>query len=420
MTKQVKEIYTDLSGKTTVEYSDDSVRIIDQIDAGFPAALTAGIPYTGTVVLADPTANETGAPKFAFAFAGGEFRNHPTTNPYVDHVAFLGYNFKQNGVQNDASLPAGGLGWESKYTQGGADFAQEFYYRCLSADGSERRPFGFYLPYNNLEGSSGDVRVESYVFGYHQRGALTLIDRIKWDLYQGLYDVKSGVFRFEANNIAQFQQRNAANSAYLKMPYIDASNDIVSPDAPYGMPDASNPLVIRGKSGISGNEIVAVKDSSGNTLFRVGGVPGNTTGLGAGWFGVETSHANGAGFELKSTASAARTFTAQLEGNGNLIMRQNTGAGQWYMDVYGTLNVRDWANGAASLLTLNGTKAAFNQPVGLRSYADVAALPSASGAGAGALAYVASTTTPGGACVVCSDGSVWKVVVQLSGAVTVA
>lgn len=29
MTKQVKEIYTDLSGKTTVEYSDDSIRIID-------------------------------------------------------------------------------------------------------------------------------------------------------------------------------------------------------------------------------------------------------------------------------------------------------------------------------------------------------------------------------------------------------
>lgn len=29
MTKQVKEIYTDLSGKTTVEYFDDSIRIVD-------------------------------------------------------------------------------------------------------------------------------------------------------------------------------------------------------------------------------------------------------------------------------------------------------------------------------------------------------------------------------------------------------
>jgi hypothetical protein len=29
MTKQVKEVYTDLSGKITVEYSDDSIRIVD-------------------------------------------------------------------------------------------------------------------------------------------------------------------------------------------------------------------------------------------------------------------------------------------------------------------------------------------------------------------------------------------------------
>jgi len=226
---------------------------------------------------------------------------------------------------------------------------------------------------------------------------------------------------FETNNQPALKQRNAAGTTDLALPYVSSRDEVVS-ELPYGMRQADAPHVVKGTTGLTGHHIAQVQDSAGNVLFGVGGTPGgNTTWQGHGWIGLQTSEAVGPGFELRATNGTPRYFSFNLGGDGNLVLRQNTGgAGSTYLDVTNNLYVRAYNAGNALLMQLSTTKAAFSRPVGLPSYANVAALPTAASVGAGALAHVAATTTPGGACIIASDGAVWKVVVALGGATTVA
>lgn len=226
---------------------------------------------------------------------------------------------------------------------------------------------------------------------------------------------------YQSNNTPFVRQRNAAGTSDIALPYLNASDNVVS-DVPFAPLNVNTPFTVKGPTGYSGQHISRVIDSTGAELFGVGGTPGgNTTWLGHGWFGSQTSEAVGPGIELRSTQSGTKTFSLNLGGDANLVLRQNTsGAGNAFLDIQNNLYIRNWAAGGAALLTLNPTKAQFNQPVALRSYANVAALPSASGAGAGSLVHVVSTTTPGGACIAASDGTNWKVVVALGSAATVA
>lgn len=226
---------------------------------------------------------------------------------------------------------------------------------------------------------------------------------------------------FETNNQPALKQRNAANNADIALPYLSSRDEVVS-EVPFGMRAADAPFVVKGTTGLTGHHIAQVKDSAGNVLMGVGGTPGgNTTWLGHGWFGLETAEPVGPGFQLRATQGTPRYFSFNLGGDGNLVMRQDTGgAGSTFLDVTNNFYVRAWNSGNALLMQLKTTKAAFARPVGLPSYSNVAALPTASSVGAGSLAYVAATTTPGGACIIASDGAVWKVIVALGGATTVA
>jgi hypothetical protein len=134
-----------------------------------------------------------------------------------------------------------------------------------------------------------------------------------------------------------------------------------------------------------------------------------------------------AGFEVSAGSGAGlRRAEFTVDTAGNLVFRQTTSTGQMYFDFNGTINFRDKGAGYSNRLQINagnvgigvtgvtGAKLAVDGPVRLKSYA-VAALPSASAAGAGAIIYVSDAS--GGPTLACSDGSDWRIVAALGAVV---
>lgn len=233
----------------------------------------------------------------------------------------------------------------------------------------------------------------------------------------------------DTNNRPMLWQRNAAGTADLGMWYYNANDALTLPQGRVISPNAAGvPLQIKANASQE-SAILDIIASDNASLVSFGGYASNNSGDGRGWVLVKAKDTT-AGFETRHLLGgrniAGLFYTEGNSGYSDVVLRHaawGTGSttGRLRFQVEQTTSRIDfgvWPG--TNWFSLLAARADFQIPAGLKSYATVAALPSASASGVGALAHVAATTTPGGACVVCSDGTNWKVVVALSGAATVA
>lgn len=373
--------------------------------------------YAFDIPLVDPTGVvdpeiEPGEPIFGFCGNSGVFNNAAPgsgLNPYRDHAAFLGYNLKDGGVQNDPALPACGLAWESKYTQtGGTILAHEFYLRCLKADGTEYRPFGGYIPYDG-EGINFAFACDDVYFNRDDN-----TQGVKFSFGSGNLFVYAGnKFVFLQNNTAVATQRNAANTADLKLPWIDDTDTLrleqkllVTPAAgqagipAFGFSIQGTP--VNGELGMSISYAAAT-----NATVEVLRTWGNSN------WDVKTS--------LYNSHASGMAACEVMSGGGPAVTRYSKpGVQDWAVGKNASHNFEiaaAFGPGTNTALTIDKTtrQAAFNAPPKLPSYT-VAALPNAATAGAGAKAYVSDAS--GGPTIACSDGTNWRVVAALGATVS--
>lgn len=239
----------------------------------------------------------------------------------------------------------------------------------------------------------------------------------------------SATMEFGTNNAPVFYQQNAAGNAQLGFPYYDAADVFTLPlGRAFGANAVGQPLLFRGKAAMN-SAYVEFQTETGAAVARIGGYNNSGSGLGRGWIQANSVDES-SGFEANyNLGGRGVQVTMQAEGGYGAstgwirLLSSGTGASTAKLNVMVPASTNDIVLGtypATARLTLGGAVNSSGLPFRLASYANVAALPSAATMGAGALCYVAATTTPGGACIVTSDGAAWKVTTQLSAAATVA
>ena len=357
--------------------------------------------YAFNIPLVDPVAVEPVAPIFGFSGNSGVFNNAAVgLNPYRDHTAFLGYNFKDGGVQDDTALPSFGLGWESKFTQsGGTVFAHEFYLRCLKTDGTEFRPFGGYIPYNGVTNNFGFACDYFYLSRDDRTPALDF----KFDI-GSLFVYGGHKWVHTQNGTPIATQRNAAGTVDHPLPYINASDKLQLPNVKVSLQPPA------GAAGVAAFDM-AVQGAPANGALGLSisfGAAVNAT--------VESLRSWGStNWELKSSFyNSHATGTSALEilsGGGPAYLRCGKNGGQYWIAGKNSADNFEIAaitvNGENIALTIDKTtrQVSFNAAPKLPSFT-VAGLPSAVTAGAGAQVFV--TNESGGAVPAFSDGTNWR------------
>lgn len=142
-------------------------------------------------------------------------------------VVSLGFNVAANGTREDVTEACMRDAWEEHYLQGGTgDAAFERHWSVYDTGGTEHRPITGYFPKSPASTQSGlTFGVDTYRF--MKWDSTTTLLQINGNTGSGNLDVSSGFqFLFAGNNVEVLKQRNAANNAYLPLPYINAENRI--------------------------------------------------------------------------------------------------------------------------------------------------------------------------------------------------
>ena len=165
----------------------------------------------------------TNATNFNFAVATFNGVNEPGSSR-ENNVVSIGWNVQANGAREDVTQANLRIAFEEHYLQGGTGTpAYEFHVGSMDESGVEHRPISMYLPKDGGAGStiaigSEIVRFRDYAGTvYAQMNASTKA-----------FDFSDADFaiRFPASNKTVLQQRNAANSSYLFLPYYDSDDRI--------------------------------------------------------------------------------------------------------------------------------------------------------------------------------------------------
>lgn len=238
---------------------------------------------------------------------------------------------------------------------------------------------------------------------------------------------------FGSNGVPVVKQLNAAGNSFLDHWYYDATDGLTIPQGRFLTPSGvSAPILVRAKPSMQGS-ILAFQDSDGAFLGGPGGYASTTNGDGRGWF-MANAKDETSGVEARYDLGGRRVSAAIMAEGGYgssgawlRMIASGTGAStaKLFLSTDNNTQSIDFVSWSPRVTraSFSGTLASFNIPVKLPSYTNLAALNAvitASTAGAGAMAHLQAATTPGGACIVVSDGSVWKVMVALGSATTVA
>lgn len=131
-------------------------------------------------------------------------------------VARMGWNMASNGTREDPTDAACYLSFEQHYFQSG-EFAFEVHLEGQTTAGVPFRPMGFFIP---KDGSKIDMTLQlGTLTANRSDGTLALL----WNLDTGEF-YTSGAIEFPGNNVPTLKQRNAANTAYLNLPYFNVDN----------------------------------------------------------------------------------------------------------------------------------------------------------------------------------------------------
>lgn len=183
-------------------------------------------------------ASTAGGYEFSFGYNGGAAGSQgPTGEPnYVDDVWWFGFNSAGPDIPVDAAKPTFSLQFESKFAQGGASdpFGSEFHLAFKPVSGSTRRLFTAFMPHDmstaakRLALTTGMITASMDFFDPSEtsRLAMRFIEGGVGNWNFGSGEVLNFA-KLAAANAAPMYQRNAANSAYLPLPYYNGEERLV-------------------------------------------------------------------------------------------------------------------------------------------------------------------------------------------------
>lgn len=146
---------------------------------------------------------------------------------YTNEVMLWGWNSSDTiGVRADATKSACYDSLEYKYNDAGK-YIHERHMEAVTTDGGLKRFASWGIPHDGGSGSaflSGVDRIIWYTFGL-------VAVKLDFQLQNNLAYIGSNTtgfrFIFEKNNSSVLQQRNAANTAYVSLPYYNAADELL-------------------------------------------------------------------------------------------------------------------------------------------------------------------------------------------------
>jgi hypothetical protein len=191
--------------------------------AGGSSTITSTVPDNTKILEFAASANDNGVP-WGILFNDTDFVGTGLNGEnYTNDVIGFGW-LPTNTIGGASEIPGKISMWygmEYKYFQGGA-YGSEAHLETVDTNGVRHRPWHWFL---NHDGSTGKhyLRVDQYVMGNWAEA-----QKIDWNLNGNYADIGSSAsaftFRFRANNAPTLTQRNAANTAYLNLPYFLSDN----------------------------------------------------------------------------------------------------------------------------------------------------------------------------------------------------
>lgn len=203
-------------------------------DAALPTAggtltgpITITPTHTGTLdIIKHESSGATGTGGYDWKLmynGGGAWSNGPTGDEnYIDDVWTMGIGIGSVvGTRADSGKQSLAITMESKYYADSSQLSpySEFHIETVDTSDVHHRVFSF-ASYH--DGSFTTSSIECTDFSFTD---MDTTQRIKFDFASAVetlvtFQVKP-LFLIDENNVAFFQQRNVADSAYLSLPYID-------------------------------------------------------------------------------------------------------------------------------------------------------------------------------------------------------
>jgi hypothetical protein len=188
---------------------------------------------------------------------------------------------------------------------------------------------------------------------------------------------------FDENNFAPLSQSNAARNGTLNLPFYDATDRLIFPNAITTI-NASSPITVQAKPTPT-TYVQQWNDSSGNLMFGIGGIPNVNANSGRGWLGINNqTDASGAGLQLVSGASGIHSYKQGLDSSGvlQMIFAPSTGTPKWELYSRSEMRIFNGVFPGTQSLEIADYRVNFSRPLQFPTYT-VAQLNALAGKAAG-------------------------------------
>lgn len=284
----------------------------------------------GSQVLVTKNTNVDNADNGDFRISANTYDVNPISGRW-NQVYRFGYNMNENGIGYVAGEPSMGLHWESFYEQGGAELLEWHQSVFKHTDNTEVRFESWTINRSTYE-ISKYTRLTGWTWNTHD--GTELVDML-WggaDFTIEFPSTHNTYWRFKKNDAPFMQQRNAADSAYLNLPYFGSDNRLT-------VGYAASIVGLTPTTGTYANSFLAVQPTSGVAGGRAIDIPAPTitgdywplyaAGSASSIFGLYIYNAN-------NTSGSARTEVY-------LLARETYGDPQVTFDINGAVK---WSIGA--------------------------------------------------------------------------
>lgn len=376
-------------------------------DGSWPLAVSA--TQAADAALFDPTAGDPETGMFQMCASSHAWNNGPVGNAnYFNNVASLGWNIKAPSEQDVAGVSGFCMTMENRYYNG-SSFVSEWQLRGIRPNGTQFRPMEINSPHNGI-GNSASFRVSHWFIGSEQTSDVYIDARLgdlDTNTGPGVIEVLGDIrFEFAHNNRIVSEQRNAANTAYLALPYFNANDRLLLSTQPVELNPAmtgGTPMFALSGQGVTPNGAIGTAVSfpaTTNATISATQASGNTN------WEIKTQLIN-------YHSSGAATDEIQCGPYGYANQRFTDGTTPWALgrDPDGHFRISQsgytYNNDTGAVVTVDKTNlnAKFAKPPKVPTYT-VSTTPSAATYGSGSLIYVSDEN--GGGVVAFSDGTNWR------------
>ena len=368
-------------------------------------SLTLGAPE-GPLLHHDPAAADPndGGYKFALSYSNSAWTNGPVGEEnYIDDVWGFGINAASAGGNRiDPTKPSIAWTFESKFYQ--STFGMEAHLQLIDTAGVNHRVWSGFFPHDGGAGSVAGMRADTINMDAYSGASGQFLQFVA--LAKTISMVGTTHFLKSTNNVTMFRQHNAANSAYLNLPFIDNLDKIrlENPTFIVGNRVDSKFLIVQPSTANANDTGLQVNMPTGTfaELFAaqaVGAIDGTLTVL----IGNNNSASASASARLNIYANGASAGDVQIRmqilGVTTCSLGVDNSDGDKFKICAGS------PLGTNDRITIDANSIAFGLPAKLPS-TTVGTVPSASAAGAGSMIYVSDES--GGAVLAFSDGTDWR------------